>query len=174
MIFCCLLWCIMTWVGILSHQSSHQATTVTALARPRRGRWPGSTTCSCTTWTRCCRRSSCCSTPPLCTLHGRWEQVTALLDGRIHHQSYLMLSNLSDVKVFTLEPMQVCHQWNQFILERLWGSRVGRRILQRRLEDRWRGGRPFVSSKDFWDSMVIQVGTDKTYWDNPFKSEELQ
>ena len=86
-------------------------------------------------------------------------------------QTYLVskLSNLSDVKVVTLQPMQVCHQWNQFILERLWGSRVGRRILQRRLEDRWRGGRPFVSSKDFWDSMVIQVDTDKSY---PFESEE--
>merc|ERR1711884_511133 len=46
-------------------------TAVTALGRPSRGRWPGSTTCSCTTWTRCCRRSSCSSTPPLCTLHGR-------------------------------------------------------------------------------------------------------
>ena len=74
-------------------------------------------------------------------------------------QTYLLskLPNLSDVKVVTLHLVQVCHQWNQFILERLWGSRVGRRILQRRLEDRWRGGRPFVSSKDFWDSMVIQV-----------------
>ena len=91
-------------------------------------------------------------------------------------QTYLVskLSNLSDGRVVTLHLVQVCHQWNQFILERLWGSRVGRRILQRRLEDRWRGGRPFVSSKDFWDSMVIQVDTDKSYFGYPFQSEEPQ
>ena len=98
---------------------------------------------------------------------GWTKVVTKVVTCQVH--SMLKLSNLSDVKAVTLHLVQVCHQWNQFILERLWGSRVGRRILQRRLEDRWRGGRPFVSSKDFWDSMVIQVDTDKNY---PFESKE--
>jgi len=44
---------------------------------------------------------------------------------------------------------QVCHQWNQFILGRLWGSRVGRRRLRLRLEEKWRKEKPLVSSKDF-------------------------
>ena len=29
---------------------------------------------------------------------------------------------------------QVCHEWNNFILENVWGSRYGRKMIERRLE----------------------------------------
>merc|ERR1712059_209517 len=60
--------------------------------------------------------------------------------------NWLFDSNLDEVlqTIFLqLDPVSlktarcVCHQWNQFILERLWGSKPARNRLQARLNHRW-------------------------------------
>lgn len=60
--------------------------------------------------------------------------------------NWLFHSNLDEVlqTIFLqLDPVSlktarcVCHQWNQFILERLWGSKPARNRLQARLNHRW-------------------------------------
>lgn len=51
---------------------------------------------------------------------------------------------------------QVCKEWNEFLLARVWGAARDR--LTARLTRSWLGGQPSLSRDDYWDHMVIQPG----------------
>ena len=50
---------------------------------------------------------------------------------------------------------QVCHQWNDFILQSVWGSRSGLNTLHRRLHHNWLKEEPKVFSVDYTEEMFI-------------------
>jgi len=50
---------------------------------------------------------------------------------------------------------QINKQWNEFILNRIWGSYFARRYLKKRLRHRWMKERPGIESCDYWDQMFV-------------------
>jgi len=51
---------------------------------------------------------------------------------------------------------QVCKEWNEFLLARVWGAARDR--LTARLTRSWLAGQPSLSRDDYWDHMVMQPG----------------
>ena len=50
---------------------------------------------------------------------------------------------------------QICKQWNEFILDRIWGSNFARKCLKRRLKYKWINEKPEIESCDYWDQMFV-------------------
>ena len=65
--------------------------------------------------------------------------------------SHLFYFDLDEIlqKIFLLlcpaslhKSRQVCHQWNNFIVRRIWGCRFGRGEMEKKLQQRWRNSAP--------------------------------
>ena len=55
----------------------------------------------------------------------------------------------------------VCHQWNNFILRRIWGAK--RKVLEERLHDRWRKGesvKRLLDTSQEWQHKVTFINCD--------------
>ena len=60
---------------------------------------------------------------------------------------------------------QVCKDWNQFIVQQIWNSRVGRTSLETRLKQNWKQGEPKESEEilTFSDSKAYLLGMSDKY-----------